>query len=148
MTAFWQLSGQLQASQSPMTDEVKRYNILNNFVKASGLPETEEFFNNPERPEQLVTAENEIMTNLVKQLQEQLQQLQNPLAEAETIKAQASLVKAQGQAQLDIGKMQEDQRQFNISTEQKQDQFNKDLAAQITELELKFGASLAGGIGE
>jgi len=144
MTALWTLHGQLKATNSPMTDEVKRYNILKSMVNASGEPEIGEFFNDPERPEQLVTAQNEILTQLVQQLQEQLQQLQNPLAEAETIKQQGNLSKAQSDAQIQVAKLNEDQRQFNIETSQKQDQFMKELAAQLTELQLKFETPIQG----
>jgi len=144
LTALWSLHAQLQASGSPMTDEVKRYNILKSMVTASGLPEVAEFFNDPEKPEELTLAQNEILTGLVQQLQEQVQQLQNPLAEAETIKAEATLIKAQGQQSLDVAKLAEDQRQFNIETAQKQDQFMKDLAAQLTEMQLKFNTPVEG----
>lgn len=144
LTALWQLHQQLQTNGSPMTDEVKRYNVLKGMVTASGLPEIAEFFNDPSKPEDLTLAQNEILTDLVQQLQEQLQAVQNPLAEAETIKANASLVKAQADQQLNIAKLREDQRQFNIETSQKQDQFMKDLAAQLTELQLKFGQSVEG----
>lgn len=138
MSALWVLHQQLQASNSPMTDEVKRFNILKTMATASGLPEPDEYFNNPERPEALVTAQNEILTNLVQQLQDQLQQMQNPLAEAENIKANATLIKAQSEASLKVAQMQEDQRQFNVETMQKQDQFIKDIALQLTEIESKF----------
>jgi len=138
LTALWGLHQQLQANNSPMTDEVKRYNVLKGMVTASGLPEISEFFNDPERPEELTTAQNEILTNIVQQLQEQVQALQNPLAEAETIKAQAKLVEAQGKQNIDVAKLAEEQRQFNIETTQKQDQFMKDLALKLTEIESKF----------
>jgi hypothetical protein len=145
MSALWAVHQQLQTVNSPMTDEIKRFNILKQMVNASGLPEETEFFNNPERPEQLITAQNEILTNLVQQLQEQVAQLQNPLAEAETIKAQAKLVEAQGKQQIDVAKLAEDQRQFQVSTVQKQDQFMKDLALSLTELEAKFAQQLDAG---
>lgn len=144
MTGLWQIHQQLQAMNSPMTDEVKRYNILKNIVNASGLPEEGEYFNNPERPEQLIKAQNEILTRVVQQLQEQVQSLQNPLAEAETIKAQAKLIEAQSKQSVEIEKMREDQRQFNIETQQKQDQFMKDLAKQLTELQLKYNQPVQG----
>ena len=134
---------QLQANGSPLTDEVKRYNIAKGITTASGMPEPDEFFNNPERPEQLITAQNEILTKLVQQLQEQLQQLQNPLAEAETIKAQASLIKAQGEQKLNVAELVEEQRQFNIKTAQDQKQFRDDLAFKLTELEKKFNSQVA-----
>jgi len=141
LTALWQLHQSLQMNGSPMTDEVKRYNVLKGMVTASGLPEVAEFFNDPEKPEELTLAENEILTNLVKQLQEQVQAMQNPLAEAETIKQQGNLIKAQSDADIKIAGLREDQRQFNIETAQKQDQFMKDLAFQITELQEKFNTT-------
>jgi hypothetical protein len=144
LTALWSLHGQLQANNSPMTDEVKRYNVLKGMVTASGLPEIAEFFNDPEKPEELTLAQNEILTGLVEQLQGQVQQMQNPLAEAETIKQQGNLIKAQSDASIQVAKLKEEQRQFNIETKQEQnkmiqnqDQFMKDLAFQITELQAK-----------
>lgn len=142
MSSLWVLHQQLQQTQSPMTDEVKRYNILKTMVNASGLPEENEYFNDPEKPEQLLQAENEILNQIVPVLQEQLQSIQNPLAEAETIKAQAKLVEAQGKQQTEIAKAMEQQRQFNIETAQKQDQFMKNLALKITDLELSFNKDI------
>lgn len=144
MLGLWGLHQQLQAMDSPMTDEVKRFNVIKGLVNASGLPEEGEFFNDPERPEKLVTAQNEILTKLVQQLQEKLQAVQNPLAEAEQIKAQASLIKAQADQQTSIAKLGEDQRQFNVETLQGQDQFMKTLAAKLTELEAKFNVNVPG----
>jgi len=75
-----------------------------------------------------------------------LQAVQNPLAEAEQIKAQAKLIEAQGKQSLDFNKFQEDQRQFNIEAAQKQEQFNSELAAKLTELELKFNTDVPGAV--
>lgn len=144
MLGLWGLHQQLKDMDSPMTDEVKRFNVIKGLVNASGLPEEGEFFNDPERPEKLVTAQNEILTKLVQQLQEKLQAVQNPLAEAEQIKAQASLIKAQADQQTSIAKLGEDQRQFNVETLQGQDQFMKTLAAKLTELEAKFNVNVPG----
>jgi len=141
MSSMWVLHQQLQASNSPMTDEVKRFNILKTMTTAAGLPEVDEYFNDPNRPEELVTAQNEILTQMVQQLQQQLEALQNPLAEAETIKQEAFLLKAQSDASIQSAKLQEDQRQFNVTIQQKQDQFMKDLAFQITELQEKFNTT-------
>jgi len=138
MTGLWTIHQQLQAVNSPMTDERKRFNVLKDLVRATGLPEEEEYFNNPDKPEQLTLAENEILQKMVQQMQMQLQQMGNPLAEAETIKQQANLVKAQADAQIQMQKLAEDQRQFNLQTAQKQDQFQKDLAAKLAELEMKY----------
>jgi hypothetical protein len=140
MSGFLQISQQLKANGSALTDSVKVFNMLDRVVKGSGLPDTSEFFNNPERPDELLTAENEILNGIVEQMQAQLQQLQNPLAEAEQIRAQAKLEQAQGEREINIGKLLEDQRQFNIEAAQKQSQSLKDMALKLTEIEAKFGA--------
>ena len=139
MTGFLQIHQQLQAAGSPLTDQQKQYNILNRVVKGAGLADTAEFFNNPERPEELIQAENDILNNAVQQLQQQLQTMANPLAEAEQIRAQAKLIEAQSKQQTEIAKAQEDQRQFNLALLQKQEQANKEFAIKLTEIEAKFG---------
>jgi hypothetical protein len=132
LSALWALHQQLQAVNSPMTDEVKRFNVLSGLVKASGEPDVAEYFNNPSLPEEQILAENEILKGIVEQLQQQLQQMQNPLAEAETIKARAAMVQAQARQQLEIAKLAEDQRQFNEKEAQDADEFNKKLALDIS----------------
>ncbi len=146
MGGLWAIHQQLREANSPMTDEVKRFNILKSMTHAAGLAEESLYFNNPERPKELITAQNEIMSGIIEQLQQQVAALQNPLAEAETIKQQGNLIKAESDARIETAKHLEDQRQFNIEAAQKQDQFNKKLAAQITELELKFDEQLPGGV--
>ncbi len=148
MTGLWTIHAQLREMQSPMTDEVKRFNILKALTKATGIADESEYFNDPEKPEELTLAENEILTGIVQQLQGQVQSLQNPLAEAETIKQRANLMKAQSDAQLSVAKMQEDQRQFNVETAQKQDQFMKELAAKLTELEAKYNVDASQSVQE
>jgi len=138
LTGLWTMHQQLMQMNSPMTDEVKRFNIAKGITKASGIPEESEYFNNPEKPEDLLLAENEIMRKLVPQLQEQLQNVQNPLAEAEKIKAESSLIQAKGKRELDIATMLEEQRRFNVETTMKQQEFDKTLAAKIAEMELKY----------
>lgn len=142
LTALWQLHAQLQANGSPLTDEVKRYNVLKGMVTASGLPDIAEFFNDPEKPEELTLAQNEILTGLVQQLQEQVQALQNPLKEAEEIKAQATLIKAQSDAEVKITQMKVDQDQFAKTMIAKLDEFTTNTALKLTELEVKAGQDL------
>ena len=77
LSGLWVIHQQLIEMQSPMTDEVKRFNILKSMVNASGLPEELVFFNNPERPEQMILAENEILKRISQQLQEQVQSLRS-----------------------------------------------------------------------
>ena len=146
MSALWVLHQQLRETNSPMTDEVKRFNVLKTMINSSGLADVSEFFNDPEKPEELTSAQNEIMTGIIQQLQEQLQAMQNPLAEAETIKANASLVKAQSDAQIKVAQMAEDQRQFNIETAQNQDQFTKEILLKISTLQDVFEQNLKGNV--
>jgi len=142
MTGFLQIHQQLQAAGSPLTDQQKQYNILNRIVKGAGLADTAEFYNNPERPEELIQAENDILNNAVQQLQQQLQTMANPLAEAEQIRAQAKLIEAQAKQQTDAAKIQSDNQQFVMTMEQKIDESNKQLALKLTELEQKFNVQL------
>lgn len=151
MSALLSLHQQLQASGSPLTDQVKIYNIASRIVKGLGLHDPGEFFNNPEQPEQLLMAENAILKQAVQQLQQQVQN--NPLAEVEQVRAQAKLIEAQGKAQIDVAKLQEEQRQFNAKMMQeqenkaaellqKQEEKNKELAFKLTELESRVNQQL------
>lgn len=145
MTGLWQMHTQLKAEGSPLTDEVKRYNIAAKLTKALELKDVSRFFNDPNEPDQLLMAQNEQLNQMVLQLQEQLQAVQNPLAEAEQIKQQAFLIKSQSDAQIKVAQLAEDQRQFNITTRQENQEFLQDArqfqettALKLTELELKF----------
>ncbi|MEE9532735.1 MAG: hypothetical protein V3W52_17285 [Syntrophobacteria bacterium] len=138
LTGIYQLQQQLKAQGSSLTDEADIFNTLDRMIKGSGLPRTDEFFNNPERPEELVNAENEILRNAVQELQGMVQQLQNPLVEPETIKQKVNLVKAQSAAQLDAAELTEKARQFDTETAQKQQQQINDQNNKITELALKL----------
>ena len=111
-----------------------------------GMARTDEFFNNPEEPDEMLKAENEILNKTLLQLQEQMQQLQNPLAEAEEIKANASLVKAQGDAQIKIAQLREEIREFNITAAQKNEKHDSDEALAITKMELDNNTQLEGGL--
>lgn len=144
MTGLWSIHTQLKAENSPLTDEVKRFNIASKLTKALELKDVSKFFNDPNEPAELLTRQNELLNQMVVQLQEQLQATQNPLAEAEQIKAQAGLIQAQGKAQLDIAKMIEDQRQFNIKTAQEARQFQEEISLKLTELELKHSEDVPG----
>lgn len=155
MTGFLQIHQQLKAAGSPLTDQKKLFNILDRIVQGSGLPDVAEFYNDPEKPDQLLQAENELLQQAVQTLQQQAQQ--NPLAEAELVKAnarlqevqfkeQVALQKESNRQQLDIAEQLEKQRQFNVETAQKANQFQQDLAARLTEMELKFNADVPGAI--
>lgn len=144
MTGFLQVHQALKNEGSPLTDQTKVYNILKRIVKGSGLADVSEFFNNPERPQELVQAENELLNNAVKQLQEQVQSMVNPLKEAEEIKAKTKLIEAQGKAKLDIAEMLEDQRQFNAKLQAEMTKERNDMVTKLTELELKYNQNIPG----
>jgi len=142
MGSLLNITQQLLATGSPVSDQKKAYNILSRITKAMNQPDVSEFFNDPEIPEEVLLAQNE-------QMQQQLQQLQqlsqeNPLAEAETIKAKGELIKAEGSQQLDAAKLQEDARQFDFKLAEDRRQFDEELEAKqnkaLADLEEKYVA--------
>ena len=148
MSGMWQISNQLKAEGSPLTDDKKRYNILSKMSKALDLKDTSIYFNDPEEPSELLRAQNEQLNAIALQQQEQIQLLQqaadNPLAEAELVKREGDIAIAQGKLQLEIAKLEEDKRQFNIESVQKGVKQNEDTAVKLTELELKSGQDVPG----
>tara|TARA_R110002096_G_scaffold66306_1_gene161357 strand:- start:16047 stop:18128 length:2082 start_codon:yes stop_codon:yes gene_type:complete len=131
---------------STLADEADVYSTLSRIVQGAGFPRVDEFFNNPDEPDETLKAENEILNKMVVQLQEQVQGMQNPLAEAEQIKAQASLVTAQGKAQLDVLSMQQAQEQFNREQVQANKEFQETMALKLTDLELKYSKDVPGAL--
>lgn len=150
LTALYQIHTQLKAEQSPLTDEVKRYNVLSDLTKALEFTDVSRYFNNPEEPTQLVVTQNEQLNALALQQQEQIQLLQqqidNPLVEAETIKAQKDLLETTEKMKLEWAELQENIRQFDISTAQKSIKQEEDTALEITKLELDNNTDIAGGL--
>ena len=146
MTGLFQIQQTLKAQGSPLVDSDKEYNTLKKLAKGLELKDVSLYFNNPNEPDELLKAENEILNKTLLQMQEQLQTMQNPLAEAETIKQQTELLKAQEKSKLDTANFFEEQRQFNIETAQKQDQFNKEIAAKLTKLEIDSGQNVPGSV--
>ncbi len=127
---------------STLADEKKGFNTLSRMVQGIGFPRVNEFFNDPDEPEETIKAENEILNKLVLQLQEQLENMQNPLAEAETIKAQGRLVEAQATQQLNIAKLQSENAKFVAKLQADNQKANDTLALKLTELEEKQGKEL------
>lgn len=135
---------QLKAAGSSMVDEVKLFNTLEGVTKGLGFKEVERYFNDPEKPDDLLQAENEILRGSVEQLQQMVQQLQNPLREAEEVRAQAQLIEAKGKAGLEAAKITENVRQFDIEAEQKARKQEDDLAFNLTKLEADTGKDIPG----
>jgi hypothetical protein len=146
LQGIYAIQSQLKAQGSTLVDEEDIYATLKRIIDGLGLPSVDEFFNNPEEPDELLKAENEILNATLMQLQEQLQMMQNPLAEAETIKAQAKLIEAQGKGQMEMAKATENQRQYNDTAERKAKQFQEETALKLTDMEMKYGQQLNGEV--
>lgn len=136
LTAVSQDQLQLKAVGSPLVDDVKIFKVRERLIKATGLGQIGDFYNNPEVEEETLKAENEILRQQVEELSQQVQN--NPFAEAEQIKAQVDREKTQADAMLDIAKLQEEQRQFNIQTQQKQEESTSKLEVEIKKLAIKM----------
>lgn len=157
ITSILSLQRQLKAEGSVLVDDVKIYNSINSMLKTLDIHNTAEFFNNPEQPEQLLKAQNEILTATVQQLQQILEQQQNPLAEAETIKAQAqasssqtkaqvSLITANSKSQLDVAKLAQDGKQFDQEQALKQRQGDQKIAVELTKIEANTDKNVPGSL--
>jgi hypothetical protein len=141
MSALLTINAQLKASQSVLTDEKKNYNVLAKTVQAMGLHRVDHYFNDPEKPEQLLLAQNEQLMSAVEQMQAQQN---NPLAEAEQVKAQAQLVKAQGDNQV---KLIEANAKQSLEIEKLQQEMAKFVAQKefdYTKLELENSVDIPG----
>jgi len=143
MSGMWQISSQLKAEGSTLTDEKKRFNILNKMLKALDVKDTSQFINDPEEPSEQLRADNETLNQQVlidqqtiEQMQEQIRQLQ-ALSEVEVIKAQAKGQADDKRALLGVAQLTEKAREFDIKTAQDGSQHNDDLAFNIVELETK-----------
>jgi len=135
---------ELMMTNSNLADEVKLYNTYNKLVTEVGLKEPSMYFNNPEKPDELLQAQNEQLTKAAQMMQQHIESLGNPLAEAEEIKAQADLMKARATQDLNIAKLEEEHRQFNAElTAKVQAQFDE-LQAKYTEMELKYSQDIKG----
>lgn len=150
LTGIWQLQSQLKNEQSPLFDEDKRYNTANKLVKALEFKDTSQFFNDPKEPDQQLKFENEQLNAVLLQTQQQMEILQqqaaNPLAEAEMVKREGDLAVAQGKLQLEVAKLEEDKRQFNIESVQKGIKQQEDTALQLTKMELDSGKNVPGSV--
>lgn len=144
MQGVLQIQQQLKLGGSVLVDEKKIFNTLERLTKGIGLPRTDEFFNDPEKPEELLQAQNEQLTQAVQQLQQQVELLQNPLAEAETIKATEKAQSSREKNQLELVKEINSREEFNISEANDMKKHDDDIAVQLTKLELDSGTDVPG----
>ena len=66
------------------------------------------------------------------------------MAKAARIEQEGKIAVAQGNLQLNVAKLQEDQRQFNESQTASANKVIADLEQKYTELELKYNTDIAG----
>lgn len=153
MQGIYQIQQQLKAQGSALTDEKDIFNTLDRIVKGLGLERTDEFFNDPEKPEQLLQAENEILNKAVEELQQLVQQMQNPLAEAAKITAEGKLIEAEGKQELNAANMIKDLNEFREEMKLKfaelaEDarQADQDTAVDLTKIEVENSVDIPGSV--
>lgn len=140
LSTIFQIQSGLQEQGSLLSDDMKRYNTLTAMIKTIGRDQVDQFVNNPEQPDQVVFAENQILKQQIQQMQEMMQ---NPLAEAEQVKADASLrikqIEQKYDAQLQQFKAdQESQKQLREAMEKYQSDL-RELQYKYAELSTKTG---------
>lgn len=130
---------QLLAAGSPLVDSKKLYNSYAKLTKLAGIAKVADYFNDPEIPEQTMMAQLEAMQQ---QLQAIQQQIQNPAVEVAKIKAEAQMQvdarRADGQLAVEQARHEGDMTKFMLEQASKQDQFNKEMLAKLTEMDLKY----------
>lgn len=127
-----QIQERYMAGGLVLSDQVKIFNTLEKLIDEVGLKDADEYFNNPEVPEETLFAQNQQLTQMVQQMQAQLQQV-NPIADAEKIRAQAKLIEAQSKKETEAEKMNNEMAKFRA-----------EMAARLTELELKYNQDVPG----
>lgn len=142
LSGILSLQREALSTGSFLSDEAKIFNTLTDLMKASGRHDVLRYFNNPERPEQLLQAENGVLKRTIQQLQQQVQQ--NPLAEAELIKAQARMAEVNQRDTLKAQEMDQDMRQFIMKMAQEDEHFRQTLVKELTKLELENGRNVPG----
>ena len=146
MSGILAIQQQLEQQGSMLTDPQKTYNALDKMVMGLGLARTDEFFNNPEIPEQAMFAQVQKLTGALQQAQMQIEQLtqKNPLAEAEMVKQQGAIATAQAKNQTELIKAQEQSRLKELELMQKGAQFQANLEKDYTNLELENNVDIEG----
>jgi hypothetical protein len=152
LQGLYQIQSLLKSQQSPLVDDKDIYNTLARITDGLGFPRTNEFFNNPEEPDELLRHENEQLNanglqqqQIIEQLTEQIRQLQ-ALSEVELIKAQAKGQADDKKAALGVAQLKEKAREFNIDATQTANKQQSDEALKITEMELNNNTDLPGGL--
>lgn len=169
MTGVLQVQQGLLATGSPLVDQKKIYNTVATITKAMGKANVSAFFNDPERPDQVLMAENEQLKAMLQAMQ---QTMQNPEIQKAQIQAQARIevennrtqaktqsdliakqaqaevnaAKEAGSAELEMNKfllqLGMHQEQNNQKQAQQQMQFQQQLAQQAQQFQEQLAADL------
>tara|TARA_R100000081_G_C4782839_1_gene152613 strand:- start:347 stop:985 length:639 start_codon:yes stop_codon:yes gene_type:complete len=123
---------------SPLVDSKKIYNTYEALLKAVDIKGTEQYFNNPEIPIELLVAEIERLTKENNAMSQAVNQ-KNQLAEAEMIKQQGTtereVVKIREKAAVDQAKLIQDQMQHDDK-----------IALELTKIEANTGKNVPGSV--
>lgn len=134
----------LLAQGSPLVDQKKLYNTGSKLLKLMGIHNVPEFFNDPEQPQELMMHQMEQMAQMIQGMQAQMQEMQ-ALANSDTIKAQTQIAVENNRAEIAMHQIQAkeetDLRKFLLDQAQKQEQFNRDIMARLTEMDLKYNGN-------
>ena len=140
-SALLSLLMQLKERGSVISDDKKIYNQIKKIAIAMGIKDVSTVANDPEKPEQILLAENGLLKQMVQQLQQQAQS--NPLVEPEMIKAQASMKRAEADLIKAQGKNTTDMQRFIMELAQKDEHFRDGLAKDLTALQLQHNKDIA-----
>ena len=128
---LYQLQKEVILNGSAATDEVKASNTLKRITKSLGFADPAEFWNDIEKPVETLQAENTQMQQQLQQLAAQVEQLSNPLAEAEMVKREGDIKIANDKLLLEVAKLEENQRQFDIKIQEEKDKNDDTVAIAI-----------------
>lgn len=141
---------QLKARGSLLSDEKKIYNTIKRITKTIGIKDVSTVINDPERPDELLMAQNEQLQLMVIQLQQMLEMSSNPLAEAENIKAMKEIALKQqdmmNQNRQFAAELAEKRRQFDIKTQLEAAKNADRTAVDLTKMEIDSGRNVPGAI--
>lgn len=117
-----------------LTDQAKMYNTLDKLITEVGLKDVSRYFNNPEVPAETLMAQLQQASVMIAQMQAQMQQ-GDPIKQAELIRAEAKMIEAKAKQDVEAAKLQQSNQQFVA-----------EMAARLTELELKYSQNVPGAI--
>jgi len=142
LSGIFQIQNQLKAEQSSLVDDKDRYNTLERLTQAMGETDTNQFFNDPEVPEQSAQFLMEQNRKLMQMLQQVSQA--NPLAEAEAVKREGEMAIAQGNLTLKGAELAEKQRQFDIKQQSENTKDLLTLEKDYAKIEADSGTDIPG----